>query len=200
MVYNILPELKAKENLSDLYFVNKNLPDERVEILLSDKELNKLPENSPNVLKKSNINLYVERPGATFYNGKYSVLNDFCYAKILACYTRKNKSSNSCECQPDELNDSLIEKNHESSYPKQMKFMISREGMRCRNVRRILQYHVPNKILYPEKSSDHVLLLFYPFRDEKELLLGLPPLHQNKSQEQRVQDIENINKLNHVVI
>ena len=67
--------------------------------------------------------------------------------------------------------------------------------MRCRKVRRILRYHVPNKILYPEKFAHHVLLLFYPFRDEKELLSGLPPLYQNKLQEQGAQDIVNINKI-----
>ena len=37
--------------------------------------------------------------------------------------------------------------------------------------------------------------LFYPFRDEKELLLGLPPLYQNKLQEQGAQDIVNFNKI-----
>ena len=67
--------------------------------------------------------------------------------------------------------------------------------MRCRKVRRILRYHVPNKILYPEKFAHHVLLLFYPFRDEKELLSGLPPLYQNKLQEQGAQEIVNINKI-----
>ena len=67
--------------------------------------------------------------------------------------------------------------------------------MRCRKVRRILRCHVPNKILYPEKSSHHVLLLFYPFRNEKELLSGVPPLYQNKPQEQRLQDIVNIKKI-----
>ena len=49
--------------------------------------------------------------------------------------------------------------------------------------------------MYQEKFAHHVLLLFYPFRDEKELLSGLPPLYQNKLQEKGVQGIENINKI-----
>ena len=122
--------------------------------------------------------------------------NDFCYAEFLAYYTLKNKSNNSCEYQPDELDDRLIEKNHEeSSYPKQIKLMISGERMWCHKVRRILRYHVPNKILYPEIFAYHVLFFSYPFRDEKKLLSGLPPLYQNKLQEQGVQDIVNINKI-----
>ena len=59
---------------------------------------------------------------------KISALNDLCYAEFLVYYTLENKSSNSCEYQPDELDDSLIQKNHEeSSYPKQIKLMISEE-------------------------------------------------------------------------
>ena len=49
--------------------------------------------------------------------------------------------------------------------------------------------------MYQEKFAHHVLLLFYPFRDEKELLSGLPPLYQNKLQEQGVQDVVSINKI-----
>ena len=75
--------------------------------------------------------------------------------------------------------------------------------MRYRKVRTVLQYHVPNKLLSPEKFAHHVLLLFYPFRDEKELLSGFSPLYQNKLQEQGVQDVVNTNKiklLNHMLI
>ena len=67
--------------------------------------------------------------------------------------------------------------------------------MRCRKVRQILQYHVPNKLLFPEKFAHHVLLLFYPFRDEKELLSGFPPMYQIKLQEEGVQDVANINQV-----
>ena len=39
--------------------------------------------------------------------------------------------------------------------------------MRCSKVRGVLRYQVPNKLLSLEKLARHVLLLFYPFRDEK---------------------------------
>ena len=73
----------------------------KVQVLLSEKELSELQDDSPNIFNKSNIDCYVERPSAVFCNGKYSVLNDFCYAKCFAYYTLENKSSNSCEYQPD---------------------------------------------------------------------------------------------------
>ena len=33
----------------------------------------------------------MERPNATFCNGKYNILDDFCYAEFLAYYTDENK-------------------------------------------------------------------------------------------------------------
>ena len=37
-VYHILPELELKINFPTLYFVNTNLPNERIQILLSEKK------------------------------------------------------------------------------------------------------------------------------------------------------------------
>ena len=54
-VYRILPELKLRRIFPTVYFVNTNLPEERVQILLSEKKLSELPDDSPNIFKKSNI-------------------------------------------------------------------------------------------------------------------------------------------------
>ena len=178
--YHESPSSPCIDNMHDA-----NLPEERVQILPSEKELSALGEDSSNIFKKLNIDRNMERRNATFCNGKYNVLNDFCYAEFLAYYTLENKSNKISEYQPDELNDNLIENNHEEcSYPKKIKLIISGDKIRCRKVRRILRYHVPNKILSPEKFAHHVLLLFYPFRDEKELSSGFPPFYQNKLQEE----------------
>ena len=72
-VYHILPELKLRRMFLAVHFVNEDLSDQRVQILLSEKELTKLPEdysNYSNVFKKSNINRYMERLNATFCNEK----------------------------------------------------------------------------------------------------------------------------------
>ena len=71
--------------------------------------------------------------------------------------------------------------------------MISGEKISCLKVRQILRYHVPNKLLSPEKFAHHLL---HPFKDEKQLLSGCPPLYQNKMQEQGVQDVVNRSKVN----
>ena len=58
--------------------------------------------------------------------------------------------------------------------PKQIKLMILVETRRGRKVRRILSYHVSNKLLSTESFAQPILLLFYRFRDEKELLSDFP--------------------------
>ena len=69
-VYHILPEMKLRRIFPAVDFVNTNPPEERVQVLLSEKELSEPPENSPNIFKKSNIDRYMERTNATFCNRK----------------------------------------------------------------------------------------------------------------------------------
>ena len=73
--------------------------------------------------------------------------------------------------------------------------MISGKTTCCRIVRQILRYHVPNKLLSPEKYAHVVMLLFFPFRDEKQLHSGCPSFYQNKLHEQGLQDVVNRNKI-----
>ena len=83
----------------------------------------------------------------TFCNGKYIVLNDLRYAWFLAYYTLGNKSSKTCEYQPDELDDNLTQNKYEEcSLPKIITLTISGVIMLCRKVRRIFRFHLPRKL------------------------------------------------------
>ena len=73
--------------------------------------------------------------------------------------------------------------------------MISGKTMGCCKVRRILQYLVPNKFLSPQKRAHHVLLLFFPVRDEREWLSDFPLIYQDKLEEQGVQDVIHVKKI-----
>ena len=70
-VYHILPELRYWRIFLAVYFVGTNPPEERVKTLLCGKELKELPVYRQNIFKKSYIDRYMERPSATFCNGKY---------------------------------------------------------------------------------------------------------------------------------
>ena len=188
---------EAKENLSGCCFVNTNLLEERTQVLLSVKELSKLPDNSPNIIKKSNIDRYMERPSAPFCDENNSILNDFYYTEFLAYHTLVNKSSKTSKYQPDELDDNLIENNHkEFSYPPKINLMISGEIMHCQKVRRILRYHVPNKLLSPEKFTHHVILLPFPFRVKNNCYQVFHHCSKTKPQEKEVQHVVHKNKIN----
>ena len=50
----------------------------------------------------------MERPSATFCNGKYSIVDDFCCVEFLAYYTLENKPSKNRGYQPDEFDDYLM--------------------------------------------------------------------------------------------
>ena len=56
-----------------------------------------------------------------------------------------------------------------------------------------LQYYVPNKETKPEEYAHHMLFMYYPFRDEKELLSGNPPTYASKLSEPGVIDLVNQN-------
>ena len=111
-MYHILPELKLRGIFPAVYFVNTNTPEERVQLLLLKNNLANVQTTAKHV-KKSNVNRYVLRPRGTFCNSKYIKLDNFCQSEFLAYYTFENKPSKTGEYQPDELDDKLIENNHE---------------------------------------------------------------------------------------
>ena len=41
--------------------------------------------------RKKKIDRYIERPSATLSNGKYSVLNNYCYVEFLVYYKFESK-------------------------------------------------------------------------------------------------------------
>ena len=104
-VYHILSELKLPRIFPAMYFGNIILPEERVQVLLSEKERSELPGDSPNIFKISNINRYMERPNATFFYAEYK--------QFLLCRF-ENKSTKPCEYQPDELDDNHKECSYRS--------------------------------------------------------------------------------------
>ena len=42
--------------------------------------------------------------------------------------------------------------------------------MKCKKVKAVLRYHTPNKIKEPESYFHHLLMLYYPWRDENNLM------------------------------
>ena len=129
--------------------------------------------------------LNIDRLNALLIGEYYRSLDNYCYAEFSACYSVNNKLDHSSKYQSGKLQNKLIGKNHaECGHPKQIKLIKSQTKMEYRKNRRT---HELNTILDPEKYAIHLLFLFHPLQDEKELLSGCPPSYQNKLLEPGVQ-------------
>ena len=65
-MHQFLPEMKLRKIFPTVYFINTYPPEERVQVLPSEKELSILPDYSPKIFKNSDIDYFMERPSATF--------------------------------------------------------------------------------------------------------------------------------------
>jgi hypothetical protein len=73
------------------------------------------------------------------------------------------------------LNDDLLESHNltehtEKCLPPKIKLMNKNEYMKCRKVKAVLRYHTPNKTKEPELYFHHLLMLYFPWREETQLL------------------------------
>ena len=66
--------------------------------------------------------------------------------------------------------------------------------MKCRKVRAVVRFHTPNKTKEPEKFFHHLLMLYFPWRDEVADLTGTDQTYASKLLESNVQHILNINR------
>ena len=94
------------------------------------------------------------------------------------------------------LDDELLETYHKDyNYSKENQLMSSKEILKCREIKSVLQYYQPNPNKSFETCAYHLLFSFYPFRNKEGL--KSPPLtrsYQVKLLEPDVINIINRNK------
>ena len=54
--------------------------------------------------------------------------------------------------------------------PKTIKLMTKKKTMKCRKVKAVVRFHKPSKTTEPERYCHHLLMLYYPWRQESDLL------------------------------
>ena len=98
--------------------------------------------------------------------------------------------------QPEVLVDDLIENNQASDihYPPSIPITSANEKLKRRKVPYVLKYHVPNQHTHPEKYAHHLLLMYFPFRNENELKLNNS--YAEKVNSSNVLEIINLNHIN----
>ena len=181
-VYQVMPELWLRKTFPAVVFANTNLPERRYRLFKSQEQLQEVPEDSTDVFKRNNLDRYTNRPNTTSKNGKYAILDDFCYAEFLAFYVLHMKPNLELEDdnQLEILSDDVPAQAFECHFPESIHLMNSSEKMRRRNVKRVVRYHTPNPVSNPEGYAHHLLMLFYPFHNEHDLKSQEDNLYSSK--------------------
>ena len=131
------------------------------------EELDELDDDSTEIFKSNIIIRYSDRPR------NIPIINRMCLALFAAHYFKDyNRDFNEVsDSQPDVLSDDVTEfKNVENHGTELLKFLNAKEVMKCRKIKAVTRYHTPNKRKEPEKYFHHLLMLYFPWRDEQELL------------------------------
>ena len=137
------------------------------------------------------VDRYIDRSNLTSSSGKFAVLDAFCFVEFSQYYyLPSNPKYKENDYQPEELGGEIVRdiSNSDYLYPKDIK-LLSNEKIKCRKTPYVLQYYVPNKETKPEQYTHYMVSMYYPFRDEKELLSGIPPTYANKLSESGVIDL-----------
>ena len=167
-VYLCLPELWLRKCQPGVMFLNTNLPHERIRLLKTEKELLEMPADSKDIYKSGIIEKYIDRPTT----GKVSALRNLCVAEFATMHHKKisyddNDFQSNNLPDPIDTNDSQL-----MEFPKLIKFSATGEILSRRNRKIVLRYQKPNKEIHPEKSAHCLLILLYPFTDEKKLVIN----------------------------
>ena len=80
------------------------------QICRDEKDISELLEDSTDIFKRSIIDRYIDPTNVKFSNGKYAMLNGFCFAEFLRYYYLVLGESKDNAYQPKTLQDDLIEK------------------------------------------------------------------------------------------
>ena len=94
--------------------------------------------------------------------------------QLIIIKTRK-ESDETNDAQPNVLTDEVIHTQHSIlqniSLPPQITSLMNTKGkMKCRKVKAVIRYHTPNKTKEPERYFHHLLMLYYPWRKESDLI------------------------------
>ena len=85
-------------------YANSDLPEKRMKMILSEKEIAELPDNNTDLFKRKMIDLYIDRPS-------FEIIENLCFAIFLKCKKLIPEAEEN-DSQLEELNDEIIENNH----------------------------------------------------------------------------------------
>ena len=174
-MYRCLPELWLRKTFPGTVFVNTDMPDSRIRMRESNQQLSELDDDSTEIYYSNIIERYSDRPNVNFMNGIYRLVDKLCLAEFAAYYYKPYKCADNEENdnQPSVLTDEVLEHQNEELLcliPEKIKLMTRKEIMKCRKIKAVLRFHTPQKTIHPEKYFHHLLMLYFSWRQESELI------------------------------
>ena len=189
-----MPELWLRKTFPATVYVSTDLPENRLRVAKSQDELDALDEDSTDIFKSNIIERYTNRPKAIL------TVDRLCLAEFAAHYYKDyySKCTETNDAQPDVLTDSVIESQHVDSsndapLPTKIKLLNTNEVMKCRKVKAVIRFHTPSKRKDPEKYFHHLLMLYFPWREECDLT-GRDQTYTSKFHEPDVQAVVEHNR------
>ena len=165
-VYRCMPELWLRRTFPKTIFVSTDLPQNRLRIPKSQDELEELEDDGTDIFKSNIIERYCNRPTSI------ALVDKLCLAEFASHfykdYTNRNETD---DAQPDVLTDTVAESQHTDTnsaaeFPNRIRLVNSNEVMKCRKIGAVIRFHTPHKQKEPEKYFHHLLMLYFPWRDE----------------------------------
>ena len=135
----------------------------------SQQEIEALDEDSTDIFMSNIIERYSDRP---------DIVDQLCLAEFAAYYYKDYKKDHDefNDVQPNVLSDDLVESNHASNCesvlpPQIVKLNNGQETMKRRKIKALIRLYTPSKAEEPEKFYHHLLMLYFPWRNESDLLM-----------------------------
>ena len=143
------------------------------------------------------LDRYIDRPEKIFRQGKYQLLDEMCYAEFLSNYSLENLKTNQCNySQPERLDDLLRSSKpvEQLDLPKSFPLISSKQSLKLWKEKCILRYHISNQTTQPEQCANHMLIMFFLFRNESDLKAKLSRTNLEKFLEPTVTEVVNKNR------
>ena len=82
-----MSEVWLRKMFPRVFFLNSNLPEKRYKIFKKKGEIDELPDDSTDLFQRNMINRCLDQPTRDSENGKYSIIDELCFAEFLSiCY------------------------------------------------------------------------------------------------------------------
>ena len=162
----------------------------------TQEQLNSLPEDSTDIFQRNSIDRYLPRPLVSFCDGKYNILDSFCFAEFTAYYSLIYK--------PKEINKG---EEYQPDLPFHLTFWW-KVTMKTWIILKLSNWWILMKKCSLGKFVEFLVVIrltnidvpiiyfFISFRSEKELLGGHLSTYQEKLAEPGIMDIINENLQN----